>query len=95
MYVLLALIAACSLGIALHYLLPHRPLRGVTVTPAIATAASGVIYTVMQWAGVGQDSVWIWVVSIVGALLLAFGATVALSTARLRADAAERTALGI
>lgn len=95
MYVLLALIAACSLGIGLHYLLPHRPLRGVTVTPAIATAASGVIYTIMQWAGVGQDSIWIWVVSIAGALLIAGGATAMLSAARLRADAAERAALGI
>ena len=95
MYILLALVAACALSIGLHYLLPHRPLRGVTVTPVIATAGAGVIYTVMQWAGVGQDSIWIWVASIAGALLLAALATVALSAARLRADAAQRSALGI
>ncbi len=95
MYILLALIAACALGIGVHYLLPHRDLRGVVVVPAIATAASAIIYTVMQWAGVGEGSGWLWLAAIVGALLLAAIAGFALTASRRRSDAAGRAALGI
>lgn len=95
MYILLALIAACALGIALHFLLPSRELRGVTVTPGIATAVAAIIYTGMQWAGVGQDSIWLWVASIVGSLAVAAVSTLALTSARTRSDAAKRAALGI
>jgi len=95
MYILLALITACVLGIAAHYLLPHRDLRGVVLTPAISTAAAGIIYTAMQWAGVGENSVWIWVASIFGALVVAAVATFALTERRRSADAAAKAALGI
>jgi hypothetical protein len=95
MYILLALIAACALGVALHYLLPRRDLRGVAVTPAIATAAAAAIYTILQWTGVGEDIVWLWVASIGGGLLIALLATLALSAVRTRRDAAEKLALGI
>lgn len=95
MYILLALIAACSLGIGLHFLLPERPLRGVAVTPAIATAATAAIYTIMQWAGVGEGSVWLWLASLGGGLLLATIATLMISAVRARKDAAAKQALGI
>ncbi|BDZ38837.1 hypothetical protein [Microbacterium suwonense] len=95
MYILLALIAACSLGIGLHYLLPARSLRGVAVTPAIATAAAAAIYTILQWTGVTESSVWLWVASLGGGLLLAALATIAISVLRTRHDAAARQALGI
>lgn len=95
MYILLALIAACSLGIGLHYLLPRRDLRGVAVTPAIMTAASAVIYTVMQWSGVAESSVWLWLASIGGGLVVAALATLAISILRARHDAAATRALGI
>lgn len=95
MYILLALIAACALGIAVHYLLPHRTTRGVAVVPAVATAASAVIYTVLQWTGVGEGSVWLWVASIAGALAIAAVAGFSMTASRRRSDAAKRTALGI
>lgn len=95
MYILLALIAACALGIVVHYLIPQRQLRGVAVVPAVATAASAAIYTIMQWAGVGQGDVWIWLVSIVGAVVIAAAAGVMITSARRRSDDAKRTALGI
>jgi hypothetical protein len=95
MYILLALIAACALGIALHYVLPGRELRGVIVTPGIATAVAAVVYTAKQWAGVGQDSIWLWLASIVGSLAVAAVATLALTSARTRSDAAKKSALGI
>ncbi|MDQ0613352.1 putative MnhB-related membrane protein [Microbacterium sp. W4I4] len=95
MYILLALIAACALGVALHYLLPRRDLRGVAVVPAITTAAAAAIYTILQWSGVGENVIWLWVASIGGGLLIAVLATLALSALRIRHDAAEKLALGI
>jgi hypothetical protein len=95
MYILLALIAACALGVALHYLLPRRDLRGVAVTPAITTATAAAIYTIMQWSGVGENVVWLWVASIGGGILIALLATLALSSVRTHRDAAEKLALGI
>lgn len=95
MYILLALIAACVLAIGMHFLLPGRELRGVAVVPAIATAAAAAIYTIMQWSGIGQDSVWLWLASIVGSLVIAGVAGYLLTTSRRRSDAAKRAALGI
>lgn len=95
MYILLALIGACALGIAAHYMIGGRELRGVAVTPAIATAVAAVIYTVSQWAGVGEDSVWLWLASILGSVIVAAVATVALVAVRRRTDAETKAALGI
>jgi len=95
MYILLALIAACALGIAVHYLLPHRSLRGVALVPIIATAASAVIYTVLQWAGVGEANGWLWLASVVGAPLIAAAIGYLLTLSRRNSDAARKTALGI
>ncbi|MEV4774256.1 hypothetical protein [Microbacterium sp. LWH12-1.2] len=95
MYILLALVAACALGIGAHFLVSGRELRGVALTPAIATVAAGVIYTAMQWAGVGQDSIWLWLASIIGSVLIAVIATLAIVAIRRRRDAETKAALGI
>lgn len=95
MYILLALIGACALGIAAHFLIGGRDLRGVAVTPGIATAVSAIAYTGLQWAGVGEDSVWLWLASVLGAVLVAVLATIALVAVRRRSDAEAKAALGI
>lgn len=95
MYILLALIAACALGVALHFLMPHRELRGVAVTPAIATAVAAATYTILQWTGVGEGNGWLWLASIGGGVLLAALATATISAQRRHHDAAARSALGI
>ncbi|MGF2948533.1 hypothetical protein [Microbacterium alcoholitolerans] len=95
MYILLALIAACSLGVALHFLMPHRELRGVAVTPAIATAVAAAIYTIMQWAGIAEGNVWLWVASIGGGLAVAALVTVSITAQRSHHDRLEKQALGI
>ena len=95
MYILLALIGACALGIAAHFLIGDRELRGVALTPAIATAVSAIAYTTMQWAGVGEDSIWLWLATVLGAPVVAALATVAITGMRKRADAQSRAALGI
>ncbi|MFJ6531917.1 hypothetical protein [Microbacterium sp. NPDC091662] len=95
MYILLALIGACALGIAAHFLIGDRELRGVALTPAIATAVSAITYTGLQWSGVGEDSIWLWLASVLGAPVVAALATVAITGMRKRSDAASRAALGI
>ncbi|MEV4666823.1 hypothetical protein [Microbacterium sp. LWO12-1.2] len=95
MYILLALIGACVLGIAAHFLIGGRELRGVALTPAIATATSAIVYTGLQWGGVGEDSVWLWLASVVGAVGVAALATLVIVAARRRSDATAKAALGI
>jgi hypothetical protein len=95
MYILLALVGACALGIAVHFLIAGRELRGVVLAPAVATAVSAVVYTGLQWAGVGEDSIWLWLASVLGAVAIAAVATWAITASRTRSDAAARTALGI
>jgi predicted Kef-type K+ transport protein len=95
MYILLAFIAACSIGIALHYSLPKRELRGVAVTPAIATVAAGVIYTALQWAGLPATSVWLWLASIGGGVAIAAISTTVLVRTREARDAAQAAKLGL
>jgi len=95
MYILLALIAACALGIAVHYVLPHRTLRGVAVVPAISAAVAAVVYTLMQWSGVGEDNGWLWLASIGGGVVLSAVAGYAITASRHRADAEKKVALGI
>lgn len=95
MYILLALIAACALSIGVHFLLPNRQLRGVALVPVIATAAAAIIYTVMQWAGVGEDNGWLWLASIVGALVVATVIGYSVTAQRRRSDAEKKAALGI
>jgi len=95
MYILLALIAACALGIAVHFLIGGRELRGVALAPAIATAVSAIAYAGLQWAGVGEDSVWLWLATTLGAAAVSALATAAITGIRRRSDAAARAALGI
>ena len=95
MYILLALIGACVLGIAAHYLIGGRELRGVAVTPAVATAVAAIVYTGMQWAGVGEDSLWLWLASVLGSVVVAVLATLAVVAVRARSDEAARASLGI
>lgn len=95
MYIVLALLGACVLGVAAHYLIRGRELRGVALTPAIASALAGVIYTGMQWAGVRQDNVWLWLASVAGSTAIAVAATLTIVALRRRADASATAALGI
>jgi len=95
LFILLAVIAACALGIGVHYLLPLRHIRGVVIVPAVATAAAALIYTGLQWIGVEESNVWLWVASIAGGLVLSAVISYTLCVVRERRDDRERAALGI
>ncbi|WP_314646437.1 hypothetical protein [uncultured Microbacterium sp.] len=95
MYILLALIAACVLGIVVHFTVAGRELRGVVLAPAVAVAVTAAAYTGLQWAGWAESNVWLWVASILGGTVVSIVATLAVVTARRRSDAARTAALGI
>ncbi|VXC04850.1 conserved membrane hypothetical protein [Microbacterium sp. 8M] len=95
MYILLALIAACALGVIVHFALPHRPVRGVALVPAIATAVAAASYTLGQWAGLPESNVWLWLIALGGAVVVSAVAGVVVTRVRVRHDSARRTALGI
>ncbi|MFJ4224606.1 hypothetical protein [Microbacterium sp. NPDC089695] len=95
MYILLALIGACALGIAAHFAVPGRELRGVALTPAIATAVSAIAYTGLQWLGLAEDNILLWLASVLGAVVVAAIATALIVAIRRRTDAEAKAALGI
>lgn len=95
MYILLALIAACALGVAVHYLVAHRDRRGVALAPAIATAVAGAAYALGQWAGLKESSVWLWLLALGGAVVVSAVTTVVLTQVRGASDAREHAALGV
>jgi hypothetical protein len=65
------LISFC-IGLGARYALPGRDTYGVVLLPAIAAAASAVVWVGLTWLGWKFDGGWIWVVS------LAAGAVVSL-----------------
>lgn len=95
MYILLAFIAACAIGIGLHFWLPRRDLRGAAVTPAICTVAAGVVYTVLQWIGMTESNPLLWLSSIGGGLAIGVVATIVITQSRARRDAERAAELGI
>ncbi|GAA5150848.1 hypothetical protein GCM10025768_16450 [Microbacterium pseudoresistens] len=95
MYILLALIAACALGVAVHYLMRGRELRGVALVPAVSTAVAAAGYAIGQWAGLGEDNAWLWLISVGGGIVAGVVVAVAVSTARARSDERLRASLGI
>ena len=95
MYILLALIAACVLGVAVHYAIPHRDVRGVALVPAVATAVAAAAYTLGQWAGLKESSVWLWLIVLGGAVAISAIAGVILTGVRGVSDERKRAELGV
>lgn len=95
MFVLIAVVVAGCVGLAAHYLLPHRDRRGVAVAPLAGAVAAGVIYTALQWVGLAESSIWLWLASLGVGILVAIFGTMALTRLRMTRDAARAEALGL
>ncbi|MER7797955.1 hypothetical protein [Microbacterium sp. NPDC096154] len=95
MYILLALVAAVAIGVAVHFLLPRRGVRGVALAPSIGAAASAVVYGICTWSGLGEGNALTWLVTLIVSTLLAWVGTDALSRVRAARDAAEAERLGL
>lgn len=95
MLILLALVFAAAAGLALHFLLPLRGVRGAALGPLAATAVAAVLYTSLTWLGIGEDNPWLWVVSLAVPVAVTWVLLLVVSRTRVTHDARERARLRI
>ena len=88
MELLFVLVIAAGIGAVLRYVLPNRRTHGLLLLPAIAIAATAVVWVGLLWLGWTFDGTWIWVASLGAAFAAALVAGLALP--RVRANADER-----
>jgi hypothetical protein len=80
---------AVVLGLAVHAVLPRRPLTGVLLLPAVAGAAAAIVWVALTWARVEQGGAAMWLASLLAALLSAAAVGVLVRRARHRRDEAR------
>ena len=95
MQILLGLIIGAVVGLAAHFALPHRDLRGAALAPLAGAAASGIAWTVLTWAGFASDSPVPWIVAVLAPAATTLVLVTVLSRIRRRGDAALRARAGI
>lgn len=95
MQIILAIIVGAALGTAVHFQIGHRTTRGVVIAPIVGALSAGLVWTLLTWAGVGIDSVWLWLSMFVAPLVVTYPVVILLSRVRVARDAAERTRLKI
>jgi hypothetical protein len=88
MEMLFVVLGGVLLGIGVYFLLPGKDKFGVTVPPAVAGAATAMVWAGLTWAGWKFDGGWIWIVAL-AAGVAASGLT-GFVLARLRSAADER-----
>lgn len=95
MYILLALVAAVAIGVGIHFALPRRTTRGVTLAPSIAGAVAAVAYGICTWTGLGEANALTWLITLVVAAVVSWFGTDAISRLRATRDAAAVKRLGL
>ena len=60
MQILIAFVVGASIGLAVHFLASARGTRGPVLAPIIGALAAGLVWMTLTWAGIGTDSVWLW-----------------------------------
>lgn len=89
MQILLGLIVGAVIGLAVHFTLANRDVRGVALLPMVGAAAAGIAWTAATWAGAGIDSPWPWLGSVV--VPTAVTLPLAMFITRRRRDSDSRT----
>ncbi|MDY0909311.1 hypothetical protein [Microbacterium sp. CFBP9034] len=95
MQIILAVIVGAAVGLAVHFLVADRATRGVVIGPVVGALSAGVVWTILTWAGVGTDSVWLWLSMFAAPLVVSYPVVVLLSRSRVARDANERARLRI
>jgi uncharacterized membrane protein YeaQ/YmgE (transglycosylase-associated protein family) len=93
--ILLAFIIGGAIGAAAHFLVRDRGTRGVALAPVLGAFASGLVWMILTWAGVGIDSPWLWVSAFVAPIIVTWPVLVVLARVRLTRDANEKARLKI
>jgi hypothetical protein len=74
------------LGLAARYTLPHRPLHGSALVPALGGIVAAVVWVALTWAGLAWDGGVIWVATLLLTAAAVVVADLALGRARARRD---------
>ncbi|MDR6691241.1 putative membrane protein YeaQ/YmgE (transglycosylase-associated protein family) [Microbacterium sp. 1154] len=95
MQILLGLIIGAVIGLAVHFALPHRHLRGVVLAPLAGAAAAGIVWTALTWMGLGADSPILWIAAVLAPTLTTVVLVSLLTRSRVARDHADRVRLGV
>ncbi|WOQ70313.1 hypothetical protein RYJ27_03630 [Microbacterium limosum] len=95
MFIVLALVVAAAIGLALHWGMPGRDLRGAAVAPLFAAGVAGVVWTALTWAGLSEADLLLWLIGLAVPAALTVAFVAALTRVRSAHDARERARLGI
>jgi len=90
--ILIALVVGASIGLAVHFLAKARATRGAMLAPIIGAFAAGLAWMILTWAGIGTDSVWLWLSPFVVSWI-AWPIVAIISRTRLAHDDRERKRL--
>ncbi|MEJ1155817.1 MULTISPECIES: hypothetical protein [Microbacterium] len=93
MQIILALVVGASIGAGIHFLVGDRYTRGVAVAPVLGAVSAVVAWTILTWAGVGTDNLWLWLSMIVVPAAVTYPAIVVLAKRRVTHDARQQVTL--
>jgi hypothetical protein len=82
-------VIGAGLGALVRYLLPGRGTYGALLLPAVAAAATAIVWVALVWAGWTFDGTWIWVASLGAGVIASFVTALVLPRRRTDADAAK------
>jgi hypothetical protein len=85
---LFAVLGGLLLGIGVYYVLPGKGTYGAAGLPAVAGAATAVVWAGLTWAGWKFDGGWIWIVALAAGV--AASALTGFMLARMRSAADQR-----
>lgn len=95
MEILLALIYGAAVGVAAHFALRGRELRGVALAPLLGSFVSGAVWLALTWAGVTTGAPWLWLAALVAAPVVVVPVLAITTRVRSAHDARERQRLHI
>jgi len=87
MELLFVTVIGAGLGMIARYVFPQRRTYGALLVPAIAAAATAVVWVVLLWIGLTFDGTWIWVISLAAALVASIVSVLVIPRRRDTADA--------
>jgi uncharacterized membrane protein YeaQ/YmgE (transglycosylase-associated protein family) len=84
--VLVPMVMGAAIGLLARYLLPGREWVGLFLNPLAGAAAAGIVWIVGGMLGATPDNGWLWIGSLLAALVVSVAIPKVLPARRQRAD---------